>query len=226
MHHPWLETLILPSLVTVDLVARDGIPHSLLRSLPQLQSVRNFSLSAGNLKPSSIVYLLHSLPNLEGCRIVETSTPHWKVQPQTCIEAFLTELTSSTLGISPRVFLSNLKSLYIREITPSLSHYHKVAMELLLVTLEAKSTRRLTEVRLVFDETSAMIDRAISLRGSRLSTLTLLGNLLPRLEVLEGKGTKYGVFRYDDEWRWMRVFGQLEHEDTCWCFEEFEEDEG
>ncbi|KAK1225594.1 hypothetical protein PQX77_011452 [Marasmius sp. AFHP31] len=226
MYHPWLETLTLPSLVTMDLVARDGMPHSLLRSLPQLQSVRHFSLSAGNLNPGSIVYLLRSLPNLEACRIVETSTPHWKVQSETCSEAFLTELTSYTFGISPRVFLPNLKSLYIREITPPLSHYHKVAMELLLTTLEASSTRRLTEVRLVFDETSAMVDRAISLRGSRLSTLTLPRNLSARLKALEGKGTKCGVFRYDDEWRWMRVFGLLEHEDTRWDFKEFEEDKG
>ncbi|KAL0069458.1 hypothetical protein AAF712_003487 [Marasmius tenuissimus] len=219
------ETLNLPSLVTLDLVARDGIPGSLFDSLPQLQSLRNLSISTQILNPGSIIYLLHSFPNLEACRIVETFASHWKVQPQTWIEAFLAELTSSTVGTSPGVFLPNLKSLYIWEITPPLSHYHKEVMELLLSTLKANSTRGLMEVRLVFDESPAMIDRAIPLRSSRLSTLALPKALLPRLEALERKGITCGVFRYIDGWRWVRVLGSLEREDFRWRFQEFDEDE-
>ncbi|KAK1225601.1 hypothetical protein PQX77_011462 [Marasmius sp. AFHP31] len=225
VYRTWFETLILPSLVTLDLVARNGIPGSLYNSLPQLQSLRNLSISTQISNPASIIYLLHSFPILESFRIVETLASHYRVQPQTFIETFLAELTSSTVGTSSGAFLPNLKSFYIWEITPPLSYYHKEVMELLLSTLEANSTRELTEVRLVFDESPAMTDRAIPLRSSRLSTLILLRSLLPRFETLESKGTKCGVFRCNDGWRWTRVLGSLERDDFRWRLQEFDEDE-
>ncbi|KAK1221443.1 hypothetical protein PQX77_015750 [Marasmius sp. AFHP31] len=225
-----LESLALPSLVTLDLTAQDWDPQHFLSScLPHLQSLRNFSLSEGSQHPARIIHLLYSLPDLEAFRVIETScSPHSELRSKTYIQALMAELTSTSLPSNDtRPFLPSLKSLCIRELTPPLSYYHKVAMELLLSTLEADSARRpLTEVRLAFHETSAMFDRAVPLRSSRLSSRTLPKNLTPRLEALEGKGIRCGVFRFDVEWRWLKIFGSLERDEPCWILKELEEEEG